>query len=100
MASPAADSFLRELIARQDHCARWFKPTSSKKPVAVALIMHGLNVRPEMMEPVIAILNSAGIEALNVSLRGHGGNFMRRGSPPADEKRDRMESFKSVSYFL
>ena len=100
MASPAADSFLRELIARQDHCARWFKPTSSKKPVAVALIVHGLNVRPEMMEPVIAILNSAGIEALNVSLRGHGGNFMRRGSPPADEKRDRMESFKSVSYFL
>ena len=100
LASPAADSFLRELIARQDHCARWFKPTSSKKPVAVALIMHGLNVRPEMMEPVIAILNGAGIEALNVSLCGHGDNFLRRRGSPADEKRDRLESFKRVSCFL
>gem|GEM_PF-1010187 len=96
----AADSFIRELIARQDHCARWFKPASSKKPVAVALIVHGLNVRPDMMEPVIAILNSAGIEALNVSLYGHGDNFIGHSHDPASDKRDRLESFKRVSYFL
>jgi esterase/lipase len=99
--APAASApSMRELIARQDYCARWVNPDSSKKPVAVALIVHGLNLRPEEMKPVIAILNSAGIEALNVSLCGHGENFMRRGSSPAEEKRDRMESFKHVSYFL
>ena len=53
-----------------------------------------------MMEPVIDILNSAGIEALNVSLCGHGGNFMRCGSSPADDNQDRLASFKHVSYFL
>lgn len=96
----AADTFMRKLSARQDHYARWFKPASSKKPGAVALIVHGLNVRPEMMEPVIAILNNSGIESLNVSLRGHGANFIRRENQPADEKRDRLESFKHVSYLL
>jgi len=100
MAPVATDSFIRELIGRQDLCACWLNPASSKKPVAVALVVHGLNVRPEMMEPLIAILNNAGIEALNVSLCGHGGNFMRCGSSPADDKQDRLASFKHVSHFL
>ena len=100
MAPVAADSFIREIIGHQDLCACWLNPASSKKSVAVALVVHGLNVRPEMMEPIIAILNNAGIEALNVSLCGHGGNFMRCGSLPDEEKRDRLESFKHVSYFL
>ncbi len=91
---------MRELTNKESSSQRWYRSSGSMKTNGAALVVHGLNVRPEMMEPVIAILNSAGIEALNVSLQGHGGNFMRRGSPPADEKRDRMESFKSVSYFL
>jgi alpha-beta hydrolase superfamily lysophospholipase len=100
IAPAGANAFIQELIARQDYCSRWFKSASSKKPVGVALIVHGLNIRPEMMEPIIVILNSAGIEALNVSLRGHGANFTRRGSTPADDKRDRLESFKRVSYVI
>lgn len=100
IAPAGANAFIQELVARQDHCARWFKSASYKKPIAIALIVHGLNIRPEMMEPIIAILNSAGIEALSVSLRGHGANFIRRGSSPADDKRDRLASFKRVSYFL
>ena len=98
--SPALyKNILGELVDGQS-CDRWCKPDTRKKISGVALVVHGLNVRPEMMAPVIAILNSAGIEALNVSLRGHGGNFQRRGSDPADEKRDRLESFKHVSCFL
>lgn len=100
IAPGGANAFIQKLVDRPDHCCRWFKSASSKKPVGVALIVHGLNVRPEMMEPVIAVLNSAGIEALNVSLRGHGDNFIRCGSSPADEKRDRLASFKRVSYIL
>jgi len=100
VAPVAADTFMRELIARQDYCARWYKPAAGTKTTGAALVVHGLNVRPEMMAPVIDILNSAGIEALNVSLCGHGDNFLRRSSYPADEKRDRLESFKRVSHFL
>jgi esterase/lipase len=96
----APESLLQTLFAQQDHYARWFRSGSSKKPVAVALVVHGLNVRPDMMEPVIAVLNSAGIEALNVSLKGHGSNFIRWGGQPADSKRDRLETFKRISYFL
>ena len=92
-------TFLGGLATGQTCSERWYKPAASKKISGVALVVHGMNVRPEMMEPVIAILNGAGIEALNVSLCGHGGNFMRRGSSPADEKRDRLESFKKVNRF-
>ena len=100
VAPVVADTFIRELISRQDYCARWYRPAAHKKISGVALVVHGLNVSPEMMEPVIAILNGAGIEALNVSLCGHGDNFLRRRGSPADEKRDRLESFKRVSCFL
>lgn len=100
VAPEAADTFIRKLIARQDYCDRWYKPDARKKIFGVALVLHGLNVRPEMMEPVIDILNTAGIEVLNVTLYGHGDNFLRSGRTPADKKRDRMESFKKATWFI
>ena len=36
-----------------------------------ALLVHGFNVRPELMEPVITMLTQAGIPTLFVVLSGH-----------------------------
>ena len=51
----------------------WFYP--KQEPWAgVALVIHGLNLRPEKMGPLIKTVNSMGIAVLNVSLNGHGKN--------------------------
>ncbi len=52
----------------------WFYP--KQEPWAgVALAIHGLNVRPEKMCPLIKTVNAMGIAVLNVSLSGHGKNI-------------------------
>ena len=65
---------------------------------AVALVIHGLNLRPSRMEPIINILTDSGIDALNLSLRGHGPNYDRHAH--SDPARARLDAFKSVSYQL
>lgn len=86
---PAA--LLTGLADGQRCCDRWHRPAAGRAASGVALVVHGLNVKPEMMEPVIAVLNSIGIEALNVSLQGHGRNFTSCG---------RLASFKKASRFI
>jgi len=73
----------------------------SKGPGAtggVALVIHGLNLQPSKMESIIKFLTDSGIEALNLSLRGHGKNFDRHAD--RDPARARLAAFKSVSYQL
>ena len=65
---------------------------------AVALVIHGLNLRPSKMESVIKALTNSGIDALNVSLRGHGNNYDSQAYN--DPARARLAAFKSVSYQL
>jgi len=50
---------------------RWYRGESGDRPAGVALVIHGLNLRPEKMEAIIHTLTAAGIDALNLSLRGH-----------------------------
>ncbi len=67
-------------------------------PRGVALVIHGLNLLPSKMEPIINILTDSGIDALNLSLRGHGHNYDRHAHN--DPARARLTAFKSVSYEL
>jgi alpha-beta hydrolase superfamily lysophospholipase len=74
----------------------WFPPPGPGAPRAVALVIHGLNLDPERMQPVVDALNAEGVDVLRLSLSGHGRNFAHReGMDAADA---RMEAFKTVSY--
>ena len=77
---------------------RWYKRKDNTRLNGVALVIHGLNSRPDKMKSIIAEMNDCGIDCLNLSLRGHGENY----SPfnHAESADARMETFKSVSYPL
>jgi esterase/lipase len=77
---------------------RWFHRNAIQELKGIALVIHGLNLRPEKMKSIIAILTGTGVDALNLSLRGHGQNYSQQ-----DGKNDaqaRLNAFKSVSYAL
>jgi pimeloyl-ACP methyl ester carboxylesterase len=86
------------ILGSEDQAFQWFDRKGPWKSRGVAVVVHGLNLRPERMEPVIAELNRAGIDVLNVSLRGHGRNFDWNADLPLDEAR--LETFRNVSYRL
>jgi esterase/lipase len=75
---------------------RWFHRTATQKLKGIALVIHGLNLRPEKMESIIAILTGTGVDALNLSLRGHGHNYPRQDG--STEAQARLNALKSVSY--
>ena len=77
---------------------RWYDNRSPDTTRGVALVIHGLNLRPSKMESIIKILTASGIDALNLSLRGHGENYDRHAQ--SDPERARLATFKSVSYEL
>jgi len=64
----------------------------------IALIVHGLNLKPEKMQSIIRALNEARIESLNLSLRGHGQNYTAGSDLSTDEAR--LDAFRQVSYAL
>lgn len=77
---------------------RWYPRQRNTNLKGIALVIHGLNCRPDKMEAIIEKLNASGIDCLNLSLRGHGANF----APIQNTENDaaRMAAFKSVSYTL
>jgi len=79
-----------------DHSVRWFNAESKEKINGVALVIHGLNLQPDKMGPIISHLNASGIDVLNLSLRGHGENFAP--VEKMDNSRARLDTFKTVSY--
>jgi pimeloyl-ACP methyl ester carboxylesterase len=76
----------------------WFRRHETTPLKGVAVVLHGLNLDPARMEAVIDALNAAGVDALRLSLRGHGDNFRRREG--MDSVRSRLEEFKGVSRTL
>jgi alpha-beta hydrolase superfamily lysophospholipase len=82
----------------KDNSLQWFKMKNPKRIKGVALVVHGLNLRPDRMQPIIAELNDAGIDVLNLSLKGHGNNYLRNINVSTDEAR--LESFRNVTYEL
>lgn len=75
---------------------RWHRTAAKLR--GVALVVHGLNLKPERMESLIAPLNGAGIDVLNLSLYGHGDNYLNREGMDPDEAR--LDSFRSVTFRL
>ncbi len=82
----------------ENSAIRWYKRKNSAKLNGVALVIHGLNGRPDKMESIIAEMTAAGIDCLNLSLRGHGENYSQLDN--TDSAEARMQAFKSVSYRL
>jgi alpha-beta hydrolase superfamily lysophospholipase len=52
-------------------CYQWSLLSDSQAAKGMALVIHGLNQRPEVMQGIIEQLNRAGIETLNLTLSGH-----------------------------
>lgn len=51
----------------------WYQPAGEMR--AVALMVHGLNNKPEVMLPMVKVLNEQGIGVLNVGLTGYVDTF-------------------------
>ncbi len=92
----AVDDFIKN--QSEDHSMQWFYSDTHGELKGVALVIHGLNLRPDRMQPIISVLTGSGIDALELSLRGHGENYTHR--KDIDENQARLETFKNVSYQL
>ena len=77
---------------------RWYKDQKYEEPKGVALVIHGLNLQPARMAPIISKLTASGIDVLRLSLRGHGENYLHHEGTDVEEAR--LEAFKNVSYQL
>ncbi|MEZ4862589.1 MAG: alpha/beta fold hydrolase [Caldilineaceae bacterium] len=73
------------------------KPTTAS-PQGVALVIHGLNLKPARMQPLINELQRMGIATVLCSLRGHGKNYTPTPNLSAEEAR--LRSFQQVSAAL
>ena len=82
----------------ENRSIRWYERKNNTKLNGVALVIHGLNSRPDKMESIIARMNDVGIDCLNLSLRGHGENYSDLSHTESADAR--METFKSVTYPL
>ena len=82
----------------EDNAIEWFKIGTPDKISGVALVIHGLNLRPVKMKSIIKLLTDSEIDVLNLSLRGHGQNYSHE--VDVDSSKARMEAFKTVSYKL
>jgi alpha-beta hydrolase superfamily lysophospholipase len=77
---------------------RWFPACNPHRVSGTALVVHGLNLRPARMQPLIDCLNAAGVECLALSLHGQGDNYMPQ--PGLDADAARRESFCRVTFEL
>jgi alpha-beta hydrolase superfamily lysophospholipase len=84
--------------AGKDRAYQWHRKSRASRLTGVAVVVHGLNLRPERMGSIIDELNRAGIDVLNVSLKGHGRNFTWNQNLSMDEAR--LEAFRHVGYDL
>ena len=82
----------------ENPAVRWFYAPPPAKPKGVALVIHGLNLRPDKMQSVISHLTASGIDVCRLSLRGHGDNYDHVAG--MDSAAARMQSFREVSYGL
>ena len=80
----------------ENYATRWFKNDSRQGTKGAALVIHGLNLRPDKMQAIISGLTKSGIDVLRLSLRGHGDNYTHHTG--IEEDQARLESFKAVSF--
>ena len=82
----------------EDRSMCWFYSNTTGALKGVALVIHGLNLRPDRMQPIISKLTESGIDVLALSLRGHGENYTHGDGTAEDQAR--LDAFKNVSYQL
>ena len=82
----------------EERSMRWLDHNPQVVLKGVALVIHGLNLRPDKMQPIISKLTESGMDVLQLSLRGHGENYDHRNG--IDPDKARLQSFKSVSHQL
>ncbi len=75
---------------------RWFSPPENVKIAGYALVIHGLNLKPERMEAIIDVLTQARINVMLLSLSGHGDNYI--GIEGKNQSASRIDTFRQVSY--
>jgi esterase/lipase len=95
--SQTADNIIIENQS-ENYATRWYKNRSRAETKGVALVIHGLNLRPDKMQTIISELTESGIDVLRLSLRGHGENYTHHAG--IDEDQARLEAFKAVSFGL
>ena len=61
-----------ELGYSDEQLNQWHKV---KEPKSVAIVFHGLNMKPNKMKSIVSLLNESGSSVLNVTLEGHGNHF-------------------------
>jgi alpha-beta hydrolase superfamily lysophospholipase len=93
---PVSDNFTEDFP--DNPSIGWYKSVKPGELNGVALVIHGLNLRPDRMGPIINNLTRSGIDVLGVSLRGHGDNYAHHDDVDSDSAR--LESFKNVSFPL
>jgi alpha-beta hydrolase superfamily lysophospholipase len=82
----------------EDNSIRWFYSNKRGDLNGVALVIHGLNLRPDKMLPIVDGLTASGIDVLGLSLRGHGANYTHREG--TDGNTARLQAFKAITYQL
>ena len=82
----------------ENYAFRWYNNQSRKETKGIALVIHGLNLRPDKMQSIISVLAESGIDVLRLSLRGHGENYTHQSG--IDKEQARLEAFKTVSFPL
>ena len=95
--SPTTDSFIIDGQS-ENYSIQWHYPSGLQEVTGVALVIHGLNLKPDKMQTIISGLTDSGIEVLGLSLRGHGQNYTHLEG--IKEDRARLEAFKAVSFPL
>ncbi|MEZ4736373.1 MAG: alpha/beta fold hydrolase [Caldilineaceae bacterium] len=73
-----------------------FSTTDLSSMRGVALVVHGLNLKPERLRPLVDELRRRGIGAVLCSLRGHGENYTPL--PGQGAAAARLAAFRQVSY--
>ena len=95
--NPVADDIIIENQS-ENYATRWYKTHIPDEIKGVALVIHGLNLRPDKMQTIISVLTESGIDVLGLSLRGHGENYTHQAG--VEEDQARLEAFKAVSFPL
>jgi len=95
--NPVADDIIIENQS-ENYATRWYKTHIPDEIKGVALVIHGLNLRPDKMQTIISVLTESGIDVLELSLRGHGENYTHQAG--VEEDQARLAAFKAVSFPL
>jgi len=66
------------------------------EPRAVAVLVHGLNLRPEQMAPLAMALQQMQIAVVLVTLTGHGENYQPQAGLTAEQAR--LASYRTVTH--